>query len=168
MKYSLILLMLTLSACGDDMLIPGPAGSPGPIGPSGMPGPVGSPGISIIGPQGISGTNGSSCSVSTVSPSGIAPNGGALVSCTDGSAALVLNGTNGTSGTLITPVQFCPGVSVYPSTFVELGFCINNSIYAVYSQNGGFLTEILPGTWQSNAIGSSCTFTVSPNCIITN
>lgn len=70
------------------------------------------------------------------------------------------------NGTTVTPVQFCPGTTTYPSTFNEVGLCINDTLWAVYSANDGFLTEIPPGTYLSNAIGSSCTFTVLPGCII--
>ena len=102
------------------------------------------------------------CRVSTVAQ-------GSLIQCTDGSSSLLLNGTNGTSGSIINAVQFCPNVSPsYPSTFPEVGFCIGNQIYAVYSALDGFMTLITPGLYESNAIGSSCTFTVKPNCIISN
>lgn len=74
-------------------------------------------------------------------------------------------GPAGANGTAITVVQFCPGNgSQYPRMFPEVGFCINNSIYAVYSANDGFLTLIPPGTYQSNAVGSTCDFTVLDNC----
>jgi hypothetical protein len=42
--------------------------------------------------------------------------------------------------------------------------CINNSIYAVFSVNGGYLAEIVPGIYSSNAVGSACDFTVVANC----
>ena len=72
-------------------------------------------------------------------------------------------------GSVITPVQFCPGsITSYPTTYAEVGLCINNNIWAVYSANDGFLTEIVPGYYTSNAIGSSCNFTVLPNCVISN
>lgn len=78
------------------------------------------------------------------------------------------NGTNGVPGTTFTIVQFCPNVvPTYPTTFPEVGFCIQGSLYAVYSANDGFLTEIVPGTYTSNAIGSACNFTVSSNCTVT-
>jgi len=77
------------------------------------------------------------------------------------------DGTNGTSGTVVAPIQFCSGSGSYPSTFPEVGFCIGGNIYAVYSANGGFLTEVLPGTWSSDGINSSCTFTVGPDCKVT-
>jgi len=75
-------------------------------------------------------------------------------------------GINGTNGTVVTSVQFCPGTPSYASTFPETGLCFNGNIYAVYSANDGFLTEIVPGAYTSNAIGSSCNFTVLPNCVI--
>lgn len=153
LKTSLVVgLFVTLFGCGK---LQGPAGS--------------------MGPQGVAGTNGQSCTVTTVPVNNVAPNGGSLIQCPDGSSSLVLNGTNGTNGTngvngtVITPIQFCGGVTGnYPSTFPEVGFCINNSLYAVYSANGGFLTEVLPGTWSSDGINASCTFTVQPNCVVSN
>lgn len=180
MKYLVITLLLISCAPSkpgvngqDGQSIVGPQGN---VGPSGVPGasitgpqgPVGAPGASIVGPQGVPGSNGSSCSVTTVSPGGVAPTGGAIISCTDGTSALVLNGSNGNDGTLVTPTQLCSGVSSYPTTFVEVAFCINNRLYGVYSDRGGFLTEVLQGTWSSNGINSSCTFTVGPNCQVTD
>lgn len=151
----IIMLSAVFSACGQPQA--GSAGSQGPAGP-----------------QGSAGVSPPSCTVISVPASGVAPNGGALVTCPDGTQSLVLNGTNGTNGapgtpgTLVTPVQFCPGTTHYPTTFPEVGFCINNELYAVYSANDGFLTKVAPGVWSSNAIGSSCTFTVSANCVVTN
>lgn len=77
-----------------------------------------------------------------------------------------ISGAAGTNGTVITIIQFCPGVETYPSVFPEVGLCINNKIYAVYSKNDGFLTEVVPGAYNSNAVGSNCNFTVLPNCVI--
>jgi len=74
------------------------------------------------------------------------------------------DGADGQDATPITVVRLCPGVSVYPSTFVEVAFCLDNRLYAVYSANGGFQTEIPPGIYSSNAIGSACSFRVLPNC----
>ena len=122
----------------------------------------------LQGPQGPAGTNGSSCTVTNVPVSAPTPNGGTLLSCPDGTSSLILNGSNGTAGTLITPIQFCPGTTTYPTTFSEVGFCIDNTLWAVYSLNGGFMTEIVPGTYSSNGVNSSCTFIVSPNCTVSN
>jgi hypothetical protein len=106
---------------------------------------------------------------------------GIVISCPNSTPVTITDGINGlngmdglpgspgTNGTIITVEQFCPGVdSSYPSTFPEVGLCINNNIYAVYSANDGFLTLITPGLYESNAVGSSCTFTVGDNCEITN
>lgn len=114
------------------------------------------------GPAGTPGASGNSCTVSQIPVNSTAPNGGALVSCTDGTSALILNGT------VIKPVQFCPGTPSYPSVFPEVGFMVNNVLYAVYSQNGGFLTLVSPGYYTSNAIGSRCNFTVNADYSITN
>lgn len=76
-------------------------------------------------------------------------------------------GDAGVPGTAITVIQFCPGVvPTYPTTFPEVGFCIEGQIYAVYSKNDGFLTLIPPGNYNSNAVGSSCNFTVDLNCVV--
>ena len=133
---------------------------------------------------GVRGAPGTSCSVTPAT-------GGALIQCTDGTSQFVSNGTDGatgatgatgsqgptgpqgnpgntgpqgapgTPGTQIQMVQFCPGTPSYPSTFPEYGIKIGTQIWAVYSANGGFLTYIPPGQYLSNAVGSSCTFTVN-------
>lgn len=79
-----------------------------------------------------------------------------------------IDGTNGTDASGVTVVQLCRGTTAYPSTFIEVGFCIQNRLYATYSANGGFSTEIVPGTYSSNAIGSNCTFTVAADCQVSN
>lgn len=92
------------------------------------------------------------------------------------------NGTNGVNGLAGAPgaqgaagangtvpfymVQLCPGTPVYPSVFIEYAFCVDGKLYGTYSANGGFTTWILPGSWQSNAIGSRCNFTVGANCAV--
>lgn len=78
------------------------------------------------------------------------------------------NGEDGRDASGVTVVQLCPGTTTYPNVFVEVAFCASGKLYAVYSANGGFQTEIVPGTYQSNAVGSSCTFTVQPNCVVTH
>lgn len=114
--------------------------------------------------------NQNSCTVSNILPgtSVGAPWGGSKVSCPDGTNSLIVNGAPGTPGSIVKPVQFCPGTPSYPSTFPEVGFNINGSIYAVYSQNDGFLTLIPPGVYTSNAVGSACNFTVNADGTITN
>jgi hypothetical protein len=73
-------------------------------------------------------------------------------------------GQPGTPGTQVTEIQLCPGTPTYPSTFVEFAQCVNGNLYAVYSANDGFWTYLPPGTYSSNAIGSSCNFQVLSNC----
>lgn len=112
------------------------------------------------GPVGASGSNGSSCTVSQISANDNLPDGGALISCADGTRSLIANGT------LITPVQFCPETPVYPSVFPEVGFVMHGKIYAVYSTNDGFLTLLMPGRYTSNAVGSRCDFTINSDYTI--
>jgi hypothetical protein len=118
--------------------------------------------------QGPPGKDGSSCSVQTIQANTVLLNGGSLIQCTDGTSNLVSNGMNGSPGTVVAPLQFCPGTPSYPSKFIEVGFIINGSVYAVYSQNGGFMTLIPPGNYTSDGIGSSCNFTLNSNNTVTN
>lgn len=134
--------VLLLSACGQQ-------------GVQGNTGPQGSPG------------NSNGCTIASLLVSNEAPNGGSIIDCGD-TSSIILNGSNGSPGTVVAPVQFCPGVPSYPSTFPEVGFIINGSIYAVYSTNGGFMTLIPPGYYSSDGVGSSCNFTVNADNTITN
>lgn len=84
-----------------------------------------------------------------------------LPGATGGIGPTGAQGPAGSPGTVITPVVFCPGVTVYPTVFLEYGLCISGTLYAVYSANNGFLVELPDGEYQSNAIGSSCDFTVT-------
>lgn len=106
-------------------------------------GPMGPPGQSIVGPQGATGTTGSP-----------GPQGSP--------------GVNGTDGTSPSIVQFCAGTTTYPSTFCEIGFCFNNVLYATYSVNDGFSTEIAAGDYSSAGVNCSCNFTVTEGCSIAN
>lgn len=77
-------------------------------------------------------------------------------------------GPAGANGTVITPVEFCPGVTpVYPSVFPEYGLCINDQLYGVYSANDGFMALLPPGAYTSNAVGSACNFTIAAHCSVT-
>lgn len=154
-------------------------------------GPQGDPGESIIGPPGSPGMS----SFISVLPATLAecPNGGTRFITTSPvrnkgregyhpftATALVCNGSDGMPGpqglqgdagqdaTPVAMVQLCPGVTTYPSVFVEYAACIGNKLYGVYSANGGFLAYLPEGTYTSNAIGSSCNLTIGPNCQITN
>jgi len=77
-------------------------------------------------------------------------------------------GEPGTDATPVTVVKLCPGVTTYPSKFVEIAFCIDGTLYGTYSANGGFSTEMPPGTYGSNGINASCNFVVLPGCEIQN
>lgn len=74
------------------------------------------------------------------------------------------NGIDGVNPTSVVSVPLCSDTPSYPSVFVEYGICIDNQLYAVYSANGGFLTLLTPGAYTSNAIGSSCNFSVASDC----
>lgn len=73
-------------------------------------------------------------------------------------------GPAGVDGSSITVVPLCPGVTSYPSTYVELALCIDSRLYAIYSSHGGLLVELVPGAYSSNAINSACNLTVAANC----
>lgn len=78
------------------------------------------------------------------------------------------DGRNGVDASPVTVVQLCPGTTTYPSTFVEVAFCIQGNLYATYSANGGFSTQLVPGSYNSSTAGSSCTFVVVEGCTVTN
>ncbi len=113
------------------------------------------------GATGLPGKDGSSCFVSSVP-------GGALVQCTDGTSSYIANGSDGQDGSdsNIQIVPFCTDVTAYPLVFSEVGFCINNEIYAVYSESNGFMVKTPPGAYHSQGHNSSCNFTVAANCVV--
>lgn len=124
------------------------------------------------GRDGVDGATGSSCSVSTVVPSPVvAPNGGARITCTDGTDALLLNGSNGTNApptpyTVTQIVKPCPNISgSFPEVLLVLQ---DRSILASASSNGSALTTRLallsPGNYVTTD-GRSCNFTVTSNTI---
>lgn len=112
---------------------------------------------------------------------------GATISCPDGSSAQIMNGTNGlsgtngtngsngsngsngTDGTVVQSVQFCPNYTLsYPSMFPEVGFCIDNKIYAVYYDGkNAWMSVIPPGSYASTSTSAPCNFTVAPGCVVT-
>lgn len=106
----------------------------GKKGDAGNSGSAGHDGISITGPQGPAGQDGT-------------------------------NGHDGVDATLTTLVQLCPGfVPSYPNVFPEVGICIDNKLYGVYSQNGGFLVYMPAGTYFSDGINADCNVTVVSGC----
>lgn len=133
----------------------GETGATGPQGPQGEVGPTGGQGP--VGPQGSPGV---SCSVSPF-PSG------ALIQCTDGSLAQVLNGINGApgiagaDGTVVETILLCPLLS--GGTFREYLLRIAGSLYGVY-YNGTVsgMAKLWPGNWRSTD-GRNCSFTIDSN-----
>lgn len=75
-------------------------------------------------------------------------------------------GAPGQDVTPVTVVSFCGGPSVYPSNFPEYGLVIGGQVFGVYSTNGGFLALLPPGVYSSNAVGSSCTFTINADATV--
>jgi hypothetical protein len=73
-------------------------------------------------------------------------------------------GNPGVDPTPTTIVKLCPGFTQFNSIYVEVALCIQGKLYGVYSANGGFMTEIVPGTYFSDGVGNSCNVTVSANC----
>lgn len=112
-------------------------------GPAPIPGPKGDTGAPGI--QGVTG-----------------PTGNPGESGKDGE-----DGAPGKDATPVTVVPLCPGTTAYPTRFVEIAFCIDGKLYAVYSTNNGFETQLVPGAYYSNAIGSTCNFSVGANCEVT-
>lgn len=108
------------------------------------------------------------------------PNGGVEVTIDGTNTTDICNGAQGNAGpsgapgspglnaTPVTLIQLCPGTPVYPSTFIEYAICIDSQLYGVYSQNGGFLSLLLPGSYTSDGINSTCNLTILPNCGVTN
>jgi hypothetical protein len=146
--------------CSDGSSSPIYNGATGVVGATGATGNQGATGST--GPQGPAGQNGQSCLAAVVS-------NGIEISCPGSVPVVVTNGSNGTNGTNATPVtvvQLCPGVTVYPSTFVEQALCINGNLYGVYSANDGFLSYLPPGTYSSDGINASCNLTIKPNCVV--
>lgn len=130
--------MKTLIICLVAFLISGCAGKDGSVGGQGSRGEQGE--VGEIGPTGL--------------PGQVGPQGNP--------------GANGQDATPVTVVKLCPGVTTYPSTYVEIAFCVGGKLFGTYSANGGFSTELPPGNYLSDGIGNSCNFTVGPNCQVTN
>lgn len=151
MTVLLVIAVLTSFGCKR-----GDKGDPGADGSIGATGPAAAP-LSI--------------SVTSVPPGPYCANGGSIV--TVGNVdTIICNGNDGIDGapgidlTPLTIVQFCPGTTGYPSTFSEIGVCIQGVMYGVYSAQGGFLTQLPPGLYSSVGINSSCQFTIGPNCAV--
>ena len=173
MKYLLVISLLMFVGCGK-----GDQGAPGLTGQAGLTGLTGEAGKSVVmGPaidasaQCASGSGQLLTFFQDQDNSDHYKTGDSLLSSAllcNGSNGL--NGSNGSNGVDLTPiskVQFCTSTTVYPTTFSEVGFCIGGKLWGVYSTNGGFLTDVADGTWSSDGINSSCSFTVS-GCTVTH
>lgn len=134
----------------------------------GRTGPQGASGSDGV--NGVDGQDGSSCTVQTVAASGAAPNGGARITCTDGSDALLLNGTNGSNApatpyTIVNIIKPCPTIAgPNPEVILVLA---NRTLLASVSQSAGSNTRLAllqPGGWQTTD-GRACAFTVSTTMV---
>jgi hypothetical protein len=169
----------------------GPVGDRGERGEAGeqgntIVGPKGDTGGSIVGPKGErgdvgpvgpTGEAGTSCSQFPVKATGIVGDmeefGGVNIICGNG-ATFLSNGKTGDRGadgkdapvsSMVSAIPFCKRFSQsYPSVFAESGICVNGVLYGVYSANGGFLAMIPEGTYSSQGINATCTFTVKAGC----
>jgi hypothetical protein len=135
-----------------------------------------------IGPKGDTGAPGSSCSVSQAI-------NGALITCSDGTSTLIVNGTNGVDGlpgidgsagpqgpagapavpsaySVVATVDVCGDGAGSDEIFLRLA---NGQLIAHYAGNGNlqFLTLITPGSWVTTD-QQSCHFTVDANLNITD
>lgn len=167
MGYVIVILLL-LTSCGYDTQ--GPQGAPGAKGDTGSQGPAGAQGeVGLQGPQGQTGSQGPQGEIGLQGPVGSQGQQGiqgvAGANGTNGSNGV--NGTNGANGTVIAPIKFCNNPPTYPSIFPEYGLCIDNVLYGVYSANGGFLAQLPNGSYSSNGINSSCSFTIN-GCTVTH
>ena len=133
----------------------------------------GADGTSITGPagnDGQDGRDGSSCTVQQVLASPVAPNGGARISCTDGTDSLVLNGTNGTNAPSVIGIQQvvkpCPTIAgSMPELFLIL---TDRTIVASISdsQTGAHtrLAAVTPGSYVTTD-SRSCAVTVTASTV---
>jgi hypothetical protein len=118
-----------------------------------------------MGPKGDTGAPGSSCSVTQVS-------NGAIISCENGTSAVLLNGQDGADGSpapatpytvteIIDPCGNSPG---FDEVLLRLH---NGQIMAHYAQGAlQFLTILSPGTYRVTD-GTNCVFTVHPDMSVT-
>lgn len=136
----------------------------------GRTGATGAAGLN--GTNGIDGINGSSCSVSSVIASPLeAPNGGARITCTDGTDELILNGSPGSDApptpySVVQVVKPCPTIG---GSFPEVLLVMQDrSILASVSENGNAQRTRLALISQGSYITTdnrNCNFTVGASTI---
>lgn len=154
------LLIFFVVGCGNlrgPQGVAGPQGAAGSVGASGVNGQDGATGA--VGPQGAVGAQGSQGQQGETGATGLQGQTGA-----PGAA-----GANGQDATPVTVVQFCPNVTpVYPTTFPEVAFCLNGTLYGILNNNEAYqyLTELPDGAYSSDGQGAPCSFTIS-GCEVT-
>lgn len=150
--------------------IPGPVGQPGNAGPAGSVGPSGQPGAQgEMGPKGEKGDEGdagTSCSVTYVA-------NGSIISCTDGTSVVILNGVDGADGQDAPPTPYtvtglidpCGKQGQFDEVLLRLA---NGSLLAHYASGSNqFLVVIGPGNYKTTD-GTNCFFSINSNMEITN
>lgn len=95
--------------------------------------------------------------------------GGVRITCPDGSTQLVENGHNGVDGTQVYMVQVCPsrGATIYPTSFPEFAYCIDNKLFATYWDGSHAFTAYIPPGNYSSTSPQGCTFQVGSGCQVT-
>lgn len=91
-----------------------------------------------------------------------------MTGCASEKGAQGIKGIDGTPGTNVTVIQFCPQHgSTTHSHFPEKGICINGAIIAAFwDGTNAFLAEVVPGAYISTSTGLQCSFTVTSGCSI--
>lgn len=150
----------------------GPAGPAGERGAEGVPGEIGADGLQgAMGPEGEAGpagpagpigppgVDGSSCSVTPAV-------GGVLISCTDGTSAVLMDGEDGENGEDAPPTPYTVTEMIDPcgdqAQFDEILMRLANDQLVAHFSSGSleFLTVIPPGNYVTTD-GTHCYFTVN-------
>ncbi len=144
----------------------GPSGATGIQGPEGQSGPVGATGpAGAAGPVGPPGEAGTSCSVSPYT-------NGALISCTDGTSVVLLDGVDEVDGTDAVPSPYmivgfidpCGPQGSFDEVLMQLD---SGQLIAHYSHgNRQFLVSLPPGNYTTTD-GTSCSFVVHSDMSVT-
>lgn len=79
-------------------------------------------------------------------------------------------GFPGVAGSHVTPIVFCPRFATsYPTTFAEVGFCVDDQLYGVFwDSHNAWWTLIPPGYYASTSTSAPCSFTVSAHCTVSD
>lgn len=111
---------------------------------------------------------------------------GSLITCPDGSATFIADGSKGDTGnrgatgqqgapgmpgspgTVVTPIQLCPNVTpTYATVFPEVALCLGGNLYGTFNNNTSYqyLAELPDGAYSSNGQGAACSFTIT-GCVV--